>query len=179
MSHDTPRYVNRPQAAGRRYRHMHYKTRPHGTPNPQIRSSAHNLPTVLRAWLCGRNHACPLTPFCTLSSPRKKHGIPGSELNDCCVVYWCETCALVQERREQVMSPLPSFCESAACVCDFLMLRACAAAVETEGHGAGGTNLCFRGVPQLPVRDRGRRVREQGRARAGESLDAPHAERSG
>lgn len=35
---------------------------------------------------------------------RKRKGIPGTELGDCLTVYFCETCALIQERREQITS---------------------------------------------------------------------------
>mmetsp|Transcript_44068 Transcript_44068/g.110392 ORF Transcript_44068/g.110392 Transcript_44068/m.110392 type:complete len:261 (+) Transcript_44068:86-868(+) len=31
---------------------------------------------------------------------RKRYGIPGTECIDCCIVFWCEPCALVQERKE-------------------------------------------------------------------------------
>mmetsp|Transcript_20929 Transcript_20929/g.48362 ORF Transcript_20929/g.48362 Transcript_20929/m.48362 type:complete len:137 (+) Transcript_20929:628-1038(+) len=49
-----------------------------------------------------------LTPFScsylwhttTRTAIRKRFGIPGSECGDCCVVFWCAPCALVQERKE-------------------------------------------------------------------------------
>ncbi|KAJ1557360.1 hypothetical protein HK405_000132, partial [Cladochytrium tenue] len=43
---------------------------------------------------------------------RAKYNIEGTPTSDCCSVFWCATCAMVQEKREldhvQRLVPLPS-----------------------------------------------------------------------
>mmetsp|Transcript_19842 Transcript_19842/g.50265 ORF Transcript_19842/g.50265 Transcript_19842/m.50265 type:complete len:240 (-) Transcript_19842:94-813(-) len=39
----------------------------------------------------------------TRTAIRHRYNIPGTELGDCCEIFWCEPCALVQERKELML----------------------------------------------------------------------------
>lgn len=51
--------------------------------------------------MCAIGAACfPIILICVRGNAREKKGIEGSMLNDCCSMYWCGLCTLIQLKRE-------------------------------------------------------------------------------
>ena len=50
---------------------------------------------------CGILAACfPIALVCVRGNAREKRGIDGSMVGDCCSMYWCGCCTMIQLKRE-------------------------------------------------------------------------------
>ena len=52
---------------------------------------------LIMVWCCPLCFACPIR--CDI---REKYGLAGSSMSDCCVMYFCGICSIVQQHRQLI-----------------------------------------------------------------------------